>query len=369
MVSDMIRLFKVFMSNEAPKLVSDVLLSGYIGEGKKVAEFENQLGELLDNENVLAVNSGTSALMLALMVAGIGNGDFVVSTPMTCLATNEAILATGAEIVWADVDPKTGLIDPVSIEDVLNHNAIDAIMCMHWGGGVCNLSGINDAAKQPYETIPVIEDACQALGSMYNDKPMGHSSRFTCFSFQAIKTLTTADGGAIVFRDEKDLERAKLMKWFGLDRSISSDMRCNQDPVELGYKMQMNDVAAAIGLCNIKHLLKLLDRMYQIATSYSSIEFKNVDNNHVIPSTSSNWLYTVPVDDAADFIAYMRNKGVECSKVHDRNDTKIIFKDARTPPDGLPGVEEFNCRHVCIPCGWWLTDEEVETIIEALRSY
>jgi len=262
------------------------------------------------------------------------------------------------------VHPETGLIDPASIEDRVRNTAVDAIMCMHWGGQPCSLYELD--SFNSVEEIPIIEDACQALGSSYNDKMIGNFSRFTCFSFQAIKTLTTGDGGAIIFREKEDLERARLMKWFGLDRRISTDMRCSQDPPMLGYKMQMNDIAAAIGLCNLKHLPKLLARMRKIALDYSALVLESVDNTNACPDLSSNWMYTVLVDDAIDFISYMRNKGIECSKVHDRNDTKKIFQDFRVD---LPGVEEFNRRHVCIPCGWWLTDEEVETIINALRSY
>ena len=164
---------------------------------------------------------------------------------------------------------------------------------------------------------------------------------------------------------EEDLERARLLKWFGLDRECSTSMRCDQDPPELGYKMQSNDIAATIGLANMRHLPNLLERMRWNARKYRMIENKRIEQ-HADPENSSNWLYTVLVDDSADFIAYMRNKGIECSKVHARNDTKSIFKEFQKD---LPGVEEFDRRHVCVPCGWWLSNEETETIVNALKGY
>jgi len=363
---EMIRLFKVYMSESAPKAVSDVLMSGYVGEGAKVEAFEQELAEFIGNPNVLCVNSGTSALVLGLICAGVTPGDVVISTPMTCLATNTAILSIGAQIVWADVDPITGLMTFETIDDAMaecRRLSVEpaAIMCMHWGGLPCDLLAINSFGP------PVIEDACQALGSAYDGTMIGNHSFATCFSFQAIKTLTTCDGGAIVFDDIIPLERARLMKWFGLNRKLSSDMRCNQDPTELGYKMQMNDVAAAIGLENIKVLRRNLARMQEIYDLYKACLYGHQDVALIEPKgISSNWLCTVLVDGPADFIAYMRNLGIECSKVHDRNDTKLIFEPFTR---SLPGVKYFNHHHVCIPCGWWMTNDDVERVIQALKEY
>lgn len=360
----MIRLFKVFMSPHASKDLEEVLSSGYIGEGSKVKEFEEAIARFIGNPNILAVNSGTSAIKLALRVAGVEPGDIVVSTPMTCLATNMAVLDLGAKIVWSDVDPKSGLMTYDNIMEAFMgcRKPPKAILCMHWGGLPCDLDEINLFG------VPVIEDACQAFGSSYGEKMIGNHSFTSCFSFQAIKTLTTGDGGAIAFRRKEDLKRARLMKWFGLDRSKSADMRCGQDPIEFGYKMQMNNITASIGLSNIFHLSFLLGKMQWIVDGYEDVTILNPSIDLIKPKNgmSSNWLCTVLVDDSKDFIAYMEDNEIECSKVHDRNDIKRVFKDSLIE---LKGVEEFNRRHVCIPCGWWLNDNEIETIKNALRRY
>ena len=145
-------------------------------------------------------------------------------------------------------------------------------------------------------------------------------------------------------------------------------MRCGQDPPESGYKLQMNNISAAIGLENLKHLERNLELMARNVNAFRetldghrSIEL--VEPKH---GQSSNWLCTVLTDDAPALMAHMRNRGIACSKVHDRNDTKKIFAYAKRP---LPGVEEFDRRHVCIPCGWWLRDDDVETIKAALGDY
>ena len=372
MDKEMIRLFKVFMSDTVSEDLEPVLRSGYIGDGMKVKEFEKELGAFIGNPRVLMLSSGTSALRLSLILAGSKRGDddalispYVISTPMTCLSTNTAILETGTRIVWADVNPRTGVIDQASVEKIIKECPIHptAIMCMHWGGHPSPLYELN---YYDQIGIPVIEDACQALGSTYGNRRIGNHSRFVCFSFQAIKTLTTGDGGAIAFACEQDYERARLMKWFGLDREAGASMRCEQDPPELGYKMQSNDIAATIGLSNIKHLPRLLRRMTKIARLYRMLDLKNVDASEILFNESSNWLCTMLVDDSAAFIVYMRNKGIECGKVHTRNDTKSIFRDFKTD---LPGVDEFNRRHVCVPCGWWLSDEDVKQVVDALKGY
>lgn len=358
----MIPLFKVFMADDVGKFVMPVLKSGYIGEGSCVKEFENRVGKFIGNPNVLAVSSGTMAIQIALRLAGVGGGDYVATTPMTCLATNEPILALGAIPMWADVDSVTGCMTRDGLWNAFEYLNEDignpaAILCMHWGGMPCDMKGIYDIAGG----IPVIEDACQAFGSAYNSEMIGNHSDYVCLSFQAIKHLTTGDGGAIVFRNKDDLERARLMKWFGLDRRIGASMRCLQDPPEYGYKAQMNDISASIGLANIRHVEEILEKVTRNAARYD----KAFGTSRKYGVVSSNWLYTIHVNDSSKFILYMKENGVECSKVHARNDTKTIF--AQSPKAALPGVDVFDKTHVCIPVGWWVTDDDVGKIIDLIR--
>ena len=367
----MIQLFKPFMAKDVCSRLEPVLHSGYIGEGKKVEEFASEVGRMINCDNVLPVSSGTMAIKMALRLAGVKRGDWVLSTPMTCLATNEPVLDLGARVAWVDVDPLTGCMDADCLYGALCHHEPlrpKAILCMHWGGWPCDLSGIHRVAKK--YGIPVIEDACQAFGSMYEGSYIGSHSEYVCLSFQAIKYITTGDGGALVCNDG-DYDRARLMKWFGLDRTTGASMRCVQDPKEHGYKGQMNDIAATIGLANIRHMDWMLEEVSRNADTYDQVI---ASNERIIPqgelpmgARSVYWLYTIHVEDSDDFIAYMKSNNVACSKVHARNDTKQMFKDS--PSAHLPGVDSFDKTHVCIPVGWWLSGSDVKHICNLLRKY
>lgn len=358
----MISLFKVFMSPDVSDFILPVLHSGYVGEGEKSKLFEKKIGEYLKNENVVLVNSGTSALTMSLKLAGVGPGDEVISTPMTCLATNMAILSLGAKPVWADVLPN-GTIDPMDVERKMQKKK--AIMCMDWGGLPCRLDELMKIGKT--YGVPVIEDACQAMGAVYDSRPVGSGADFVAFSFQSIKSLTSIDGGALVINGNSSLvEKAKMMRWFGLDRNSGADMRCNQDPPISGYKWQTNDVLSSIGLANLRHLPKILEKTRCHASLYDLQLGEFAICKSQTRTQSSYWLYTIYMADVDHFISYMRENNVECSRVHDRNDTKTVFKDSMAK---LPGVDLFDKHHVCIPVGWWLSEDDVEKIISLIKTY
>jgi len=363
----MIPLFKVLMSPNASSSAERVLNSGYVGEGEQVAMFEQMLASTLHNANVVTTNSGTSAIMLALRLAGVGPGDTVISTPMTCLATNEPIIIAGAKILWADIEPYTGNISASSVAELVRKNDVKAIVCVHWGGYPCDLGALNMISLM--HNIPIIEDAAHAFMSTYNGNLIGNCSNYTCFSFQAIKQLTTVDGGALLTKSETGKGRAVLMRWFGLDRKCSSDMRCLQDPTEPGFKFHMNNLNAAIGITNLRGAIDAVEAARKNAARYNTafreldfIDVLNYDKGRV----SSYWLYDILTDYATDFIEYMRRNDVACSKVHGRNDHKSMFSSSKRP---LPGVDEFDRRHVCIPVGWWLSDDDVSKIIDLVRRY
>lgn len=362
----MIPLFKVFMSPDVIDYLEPVLHSGYIGEGPKVKAFETELGKFIDNPNVVATNSGTSAIVMALRLAGVKHGDYVLTTPMTCLATNMAILSLGAKPIWTDI-LLDGNMSIVSVPDA-TWSHVKAVVCVDWGGTPCELNKL--WIKSKTYGIPLIEDACQSLGAIYQGQMIGNHADFVCFSFQAIKFLTTGDGGALVVRDGKLLEKARLMKWFGLDRTKTTHMRCEQNPPIWGYKFQMNDIAASIGLANIKYLSELLAITRKHARIYNE-EFRGLYDVRVIEQgdwcLSTYWLYTILVRDPAHFTKYMHERGIEVSKAHTRNDNKKVF--SQFWHGDRPGVHEFDTTHICIPVGWWLSDEDVRHVVQSVKEY
>lgn len=348
--------------------LKQTLFGGYIGEGPRVLQFEDALATWLGVHRVVTVNSGTAALHLALRLAGVGPGDEVVSTPMTCIATNSPILALGGRALWADVDPWTGNISP---EDVARKctRRTKAIVAVHWGGYPCDLGQLAQIARD--WSIPLIEDASHALGSEYLGRRIGGHSDFVCFSFQAIKMLTTGDGGALVCKSAADDHRARRLRWFGLDRRIEmNECRWEQPIDEHGYKFHMNDIAATIGCEQLRYLDANLDKHRAHAAQYDDVlkNFRAVRPlRRSVDRRSAHWLYTVRVPQRASLIAHMRSAGVAASRVHVRNDRYAMF--APSASDGLVGVDAFDAEQVNIPCGWWLSPGDVNVVIDALRRF
>lgn len=368
----MIPLFKVFMHAAAKEHVAAVLDSGYIGQGSAVEAFENELKTLL-GAPVLTVNSCTSALDLALHLIGIGPGDQVITTAQTCTATNGVIVRRGAIPVWADIDPVTGLIDPRSVEAVIGAIAPEAkaIMAVDWGGAPCDYDTLKSFG------IPVIEDAAHALLARYKDQPIAESGGdYVCWSFQAIKHLTTGDGGALKTPPDQ-MERARLLRWYGLDRRSKASFRCEQNIEEVGYKYHMNDIAAAIGLANVDSMPEIVGTHQQHAAFYEA-RFSGLDPAFVsrpprcfrgYDHESAWWLYTLCVNDRAAFSQWMADRGIETSPVHARNDRHTAFASVAQGIGPLPGLDHFAAHEIAIPVGWWLSPEDLERIVVAVIGY
>ena len=251
-----ISVFNTYIHPEAAKKVSDVLGSTFISEGKLVKDFEKKLTSELGIKNPVAVNSGTSALHLALVMAGVKRNDEVILSAQTFIATGSVILQQSAVPVFADIEYKTGNISVQSIKNKLSSRT-KAIIAVHWGGYPCDMDEIIQLASE--NNIMVIEDAAHSLGSTYKDKVIGEISDLTCFSFQAIKHLTTGDGGAIACKNKEIFNKTLANRWFGIDRANSINSHLGErvfDIDNLGFKYHMNDYSAALGLANFTNFKK-----------------------------------------------------------------------------------------------------------------
>jgi dTDP-4-amino-4,6-dideoxygalactose transaminase len=362
-----IPLFKVHIPKSIDEELLRVLHSGYIGQGPKVDEFEELLGEYFGNKNVLTLNAGTSGLHLALRLANVGAGDEVISTAMTCTATNMPILERGAKIVWADIDPISGLISPESIKEKITDKT-KAIMVVHFGGIPCDMNEINRIAKE--KNIKVIEDGAHAFGAEYEGEKIGNHSDFIMFSLQAIKHITTIDGGLLLCKSKEDFDRGKLLRWYGIDRDQKrADFRCEEDILEYGYKFHMNDIAATLGIEQLKYVDDIVGK-HQDNQRFYDESLKGLDGIKLIEKKdnfkSASWLYTLHVKDRQKFMIYMDEKGIMTSRVHERNDGHTCFKDSFVE---LPGLEAFNSTQVSIPVGWWVTPEDREYISNAIKDF
>lgn len=355
--------FKVNMSAAAGLRVSEVLKSGYIGQGARVEEFERRLKEKLHFSHAVTVNSGSSALWLALHLAGAGYGDKVISTPMTCSATNEMIALRGCDIIWADVD-KYGNIDPYDVSRKLTPD-VRAVMAVDWGGTPCDYNSLRWALDGT--DIPIIEDAAHAYLATYKDESICKTGGdYVCFSFQAIKHLTCGDGGLLVTPKEQ-YQRAVLLRWYGLDRTQGDAMRCRQDIREAGYKFHMNDINADIGISNLELGSWAVKRHRENAEFY---------NEHFVPMglvpeppqdrESSYWVYTIHVPKPLKFETFMKNKGVAVSQVHNRNDYFSCFSEYSTI---LPNLDNWFSTMTAIPVGWWLSKEDKQYIVDCIKEW
>lgn len=360
----MIPLVKPYIAPKSEMIpaIEHILYSGYIAMGDAVDEFEKKFGDYIGNNRVLGLNSGTAALHIALTILNIGKGDEVISTAMTAEPTNTTIALTGAKIVWADVEENTGLISPDSIVEKITDRT-KAIMVVHYAGMVCNMDAINCISKK-YD-IPVIEDNAHALGSKYNKQLVGSNSRFTCYSFQAIKHMTTIDGGAISFVSDEDIEEARKLRWFGLDKSKS---RLKNDICRAGYKYGMNNVNATIGSVQMNHVEEIIGR-HILNGKFFDKNLKNIPGILLIPyydnTEPSYWLYTLCVEKRNDFIKLLEYNGITASPLHHRSDTHSVFKESQC---SLPHLDKFYNEYVHIPCGWWVTEDDREKIIDVIRK-
>jgi dTDP-4-amino-4,6-dideoxygalactose transaminase len=357
----MIPLFKVKMSDSASELVSAVLASGFIGQGSKVEEFEDLLWkELKTNIRPITVNSCTSAIDLALHLCKVGPGDEVISTPQTCFASQVGIIHRNATIRWADIDPMTGLMNPDSVKNLITSKT-KAIVSVNWAGKICDYAALKSFG------VPVIEDAAHTWDSFLQN-PIERGD-YICYSFQAIKFLTTSDGGLLITPEDKQ-DDARLLRWYGLDRTKNQSFRCTQNIIEAGFKYHMNDVCAAIGICNIPEARDSVIKHRENAKFYSE-NLKECSSVSVLDfdDTCSYWLYSLLVESGTrdEFISYLNQNGITASPVHHRND--LYECTSKFSEGSLLGVDKFYEKQVSIPVGWWVTSEERSYIVNTIKSY
>lgn len=343
-------------------LLEKVLYSGYVAQGEQVESFEREFEKYIGSGHSLTVNSGTAALHVALILAGVKEGDEVVSTALTAEPTNVAIKMTGAKIRYADIDGNTGDISPESIEENINQHT-KAIMVVDYAGIPVDVEKIKSISEK--SGIPVIHDAAHALGAKFNGLKTGNHFPYTVFSFQAIKHLTTIDGGVLQVASDEKYEKGKLIRWFGIDKKLT---RLENDIKYQGYKYHMNNVNAAIGLVQLSEIETIVNRHIDNGKFFDK-EFKKIPGLELIKyypeSEPSYWLYTLKVENREGFIKKMTESGIVASELHKRNDLHSYLNDFNAD---LPVLNKFYSKMVHIPCGWWVTDEDRERIVKVINK-
>lgn len=364
----MISMFHTFISPEAEARVCETLRSGFLSEGKLVQEFEHRLSTDLGLQNPVAVNSGSTALLLALVLAGVKPGDEVICPAQTFVATALAVMHLQARPVFCDIEFDTGNLSTIDLERRIT-NRTRAIMPVHWAGFPCDMDRINEIAKR--HDLVVVEDAAHALGASYRGRPVGSLSDFACFSFQAIKHLTTGDGGAISCSSSEKHKEAMTRRWFGIDRQNSQPSILGERSYDLsllGFKYHMNDLAAALGLANLTGFYERLKQRRAFADFYRA-QLKNISGLRLFRQDkeieSSYWLFPLHVERREDFVRALAAKGVAASVVHQRIDRNSIFGGERAD---LPIQSTFDQSQINIPIHDGVDQASAEQIVAAIKS-
>lgn len=348
----MIPLFKPFMP-DLPE-INDVLHSGKLAAGNYTAELERLIRNFIGCENVIAVNSFDSAYFVAITTLGLKHGDEVILSPMACLASTQPCSAMGLKLVWADVDPKTGTLDPDDVVKKITPKT-KAIIHNHFCGYPGHVNEINEIGGK--YGIPVIDDGIEAFGSEYNGKKIGASGAdVTVFSFNPVRTLTTIEGGAVVFRDRELYKKSILIRDCGIDRPAFRDELGEISPacdITLqGFSATMSNVNAYVGVKQFETLEQRIQTQRENAAEWDQ---KIGSFGKYVPVKSAQgkpnyWVYGFLAQNKTDAIRQFRAEGYYASGIHLNNNLYSIFgKQGR-----LPGVETFSGQFVALPCGWWL---------------
>ena len=374
------------MSEDVLEPINKVLMSGQLTQGPKVEEFETKLKEYINNPYILTLNSATAGLTLATRLlknedktndwSGFNEDIDVVLTPaLTCFATTAAILANNVNIRWLDVDLNTANICLQDLKNKLNEKT-KIIYLVHWGGNPVDLDELDkicEEHKEQYGFKPmVVEDCAHSFGAEYNGKKIGSSKNICVFSLQAIKHLTTGDGGFITLPNEELYNRCKLLRWYGIDREKRNykgkDLRLENDILEYGYKFHMNDINATLGIYNLPHIDGLLKKNRRNAKMLDE-GLKDIKDIQLLkPNPKCNsayWLYTIRVLNGKkqEFMDKMKEANIMTSQVHNRNDINSCVKEFE---EILPNIDIIEKELVCIPVGWWLEEKDMEYIIKTI---
>ncbi len=360
--------------------VVDTLKSGWIAKGPRTVKFEKEFAEYLGAKHAVAMNSCTAALHVALAAKGIGPGDEVITTPMTFASTANTIIHVGATPVLTDIDYRTGCIDPDEIEKKITPKT-KAIVPVHYSGQVCDLDRIYEIADR--HGLFVSEDAAHALWSRYKGRLIGNRLRGTAsYSFYATKNLTTGDGGMLVTDDDGIAERARVLAGQGMSQNAwnryAKGGTWKYDIVEAGYKYNMFDIQAALGLIQLRRLEEMQEKRLKIADRYQKAfgAIDAVDPPFVPEYATHCWhLYVLRVVpelltiDRDRFIVELNERNVGTSvhfiPVHNMSlyRNRFGYKES-----DLPNAQKHFERIISLPLYPSMTDEEVQYVIDAVRD-
>ena len=367
--SDNIVMFYPHVPKSAKSAVMEVLDTRWIGQGPKVKLFEEGFSKKFASKfPAIAVGSGTDALHLSYILAGLKPGDEVIAPVFTCTATNIPFLYMGVKILFSDINPNTMNLDVNHVQQLMNKN-VKAIVCVNYGGLPCDMDELQAIADE--WNIPVIEDAAHAVGAKYKGMSIGSISDFTMFSFQAIKHITTGDGGMLIVKNKELVDKAERVRWFGIDRKAKQAGIWENDITEIGYKYQMTDIAASMGIASLQEfdevssLRKKLFRVYcEELTGFDRVK---IVGNDFDDREHAAWLFTVIVEDRYSLQEKLRENKIESNQVHFRNDRYSIFNDFTNGKE-FPNMDQIEDKYLVLPLHTMMNENDVRRVCSVIKS-
>jgi dTDP-4-amino-4,6-dideoxygalactose transaminase len=349
----MIPLYKPFMP-ELPEM-DTILHSGALAYGKWAREFEKKLAEYIGVKHVLYTNSYSNAWQVLLRTLGLDTGDEVIATPMSCLQSTMPFAQAGLKVVWADIDPHYGILDPDSVKSKITSRT--RLICnYHFCGYPGYVDEINAIAKE--NGIIVVDDCIEAFGAKYKGKRMGNiGSPVSIFNFQTVRLPNTIEGGALVFEDDELFKRASIIRDLGIDRSIFRDangeISAACDISIPSVNATPSDVNGYIGCCQMEVIDELLEKqarnaklwenkLFDMPSLINFIRRKNTEPNY--------WVCGILSRNKESDMKMFKEKGYACSAVHLPNTYYSVFGTQVIPK----GVDEFYNRFIALPSGWWI---------------
>ena len=351
----MIPIFKTYMPEAIVPEIENILYSGNLSYGKWGKLFEEGLKEYLKNDNVLTLNSYNNAMLMVLSVLDLQPGDEIIASPVSCLASNQSFVIKNIKIIWADVNPVTGSLDPNDVETRITSKT-KAIFHNHFCGYLGEIEKMREIASK-YNII-LVDDCIESFGSEFKGNKIGNKeSDIVVFSFQTVRTLNTIDGGAVTFKNRELYEKAVKIRDYGINRLKFRDAMgeiSNQCDISLeGYGATMSEINSYIGLEQLKQVDIILDKhrknasIWQEKLKYREDVIAMPVNKDVNPNY---WVFGILCNDKQKTLKEFRNQGWYASSIHINNNIYSIFNNTTE----LRGVNKFMNKYLAIPCGWWL---------------